>query len=518
MTSFLGRIAADFETQLALKISVGGTTGTLASATDDDGVALPAGRYFFTIDKDSSKKEHISCTLSGTSLTNIKTVSRQGVETSGVLREHKVGANVIISDFAHIKKINDLLDGSTDFDGATPLKYDSQPSLSDPAELATVQYVLDTATGGTVDFSTQTVSGIAGEILTKANIVYFKESDQKWWKSDADVSATFDQVRLGIVVADALANAGVTIVLNGPADYFTGLTAGSKYYLSNTAGGVTTSSSQTTQVFLGVATNTTTLSFTPLSIYIPTALEKAAISGLAFFTGAMFPTQRRTAPSGFLLCDGSAVSRTTYANLFAATVPTGTFTVNISSPSAATFTKVAHTLVEGDIVHFTTTGALPTGITTNTNYYVISTGLTADAFQVSTTRGGSGVVTTGSQSPTHTFFAANNGKGDGSTTFNLPDMRGKTIFGYDVTDNNFDAINTPNTYVGAKTHTLTVAQMPAHTHDVAWRSTAGGGSQAIASTSGLSGGSVTDAATTKGGDGSHNNMPPYSVANWLIKT
>lgn len=37
------------------------------------------------------------------------------------------------------------------------------------------------------------------------------------------------------------------------------------------------------------------------------------------------------------------------------------------------------------MVQFTTTGALPTGVTASTNYYVISAGLTANAFEISAT-------------------------------------------------------------------------------------------------------------------------------------
>lgn len=80
----------------------------------------------------------------------------------------------------------------------------------------------------------------------------------------------------------------------------------------------------------------------------------------------------------------------------------GTFTVTIASP--AVFSRTAHGLVAGDIVSFTTTGALPTGLTANTPYFVIATGLTADNFQVSTTRGGAAVNTSGSQSGTHTLI------------------------------------------------------------------------------------------------------------------
>ena len=52
--------------------------------------------------------------------------------------------------------------------------------------------------------------------------------------------------------------------------------------------------------------------------------------------------------------------------------------------------KTAHGLVAGDIVRFSAiTG--PTAPAISTNYYVISSGLTADVFKISTTEGGSAV-------------------------------------------------------------------------------------------------------------------------------
>lgn len=84
----------------------------------------------------------------------------------------------------------------------------------------------------------------------------------------------------------------------------------------------------------------------------------------------------------------------------------GVFTVTIASPGVFSYT--AHGLVANDTVQFTTTGALPTGLTASTNYYVISSGLTANAFQVSTTQGGSAVNTSGSQSGVHTLYKSTN--------------------------------------------------------------------------------------------------------------
>lgn len=167
MATQLAKIISDFETSLAVKMAIGATTGTLQSATDSDGIALPTGRYFFTMDRNNSSKEYISCTLTGTALTNIKSVSRQGAETVGTVREHRVGANVIISDFAHIKKINDLLDGTTSFDSATVLGYDGAPTISTGNQLTTKTYV-DTQDALDVHLTgTQTLTGT--KTFTTAN-------------------------------------------------------------------------------------------------------------------------------------------------------------------------------------------------------------------------------------------------------------------------------------------------------------------------------------------------------------
>jgi microcystin-dependent protein len=128
-------------------------------------------------------------------------------------------------------------------------------------------------------------------------------------------------------------------------------------------------------------------------------------------------------PSGWLECDGTAVSRSTYAALFAALVRSSTVTITIATPGVVSWT--AHGLRAGDPVKFSTTGALPTGITGGTTYYVISTGLTADSFRIATAPGGTAINTTGSQSGTHTAVNAPYGDGNGTTTFNLPNFQGE---------------------------------------------------------------------------------------------
>lgn len=118
----LPKIIADFETQLSTAIAVGSTTFSIASATDDDGVALPTGTYYFTIDGASSAKEYIAGTLTGTAVTSAVSVSRQGVETSGAARAHRVGATVVLTDFATYKKYIDDISISGATDASTTVK------------------------------------------------------------------------------------------------------------------------------------------------------------------------------------------------------------------------------------------------------------------------------------------------------------------------------------------------------------------------------------------------------------
>lgn len=228
--------------------------------------------------------------------------------------------------------------------------------------------------------------------------------------------------------------------------------------------------------------------------------------------GMISPYAGRSAPTGWLLCDGTAVSRTTYAALLAAIAPSGTFTVTQASP--AVFTKTTHGLVAGDKLSLTTTGALYTGLAVNTDYYVITAGLTADEFQVSASRAGAAVNTSGSQSGVHTLYASNYGKGNGSTTFNVPDLRGYVSVGYKSSDANFDVLNVPNTYAGEKTHVLLEAELAAHTHTLTIGSTGGGNTYAVP-TSNVNNSQQTTSST--GSNTAHNNLQPYVVINYIIK-
>lgn len=280
MASKIPSSPADVELTLSTKIDVGSTTFSVASANDDDGVALPSAIYCFTIDNGSSNKEYLMGLLNGVNVTAVKSVSRQGVETTGAVRQHRVGSPCIITDFATIQRVAGALNGTVDLDGANPIGYDAEPSLADRKDLATVGYVLDLVTGGTVTFDNQTLAGVlAGETITAGQSVYLKESDQRWWLTDADTVATVDNVRLGIALGAGTAGVAITggVLLEG-AYTTTGLTAGSRYYLGNTAGALTTTVG-TNAMIVGLALSTTRLLFSPSRFSIPTFNEKAAMAG-----------------------------------------------------------------------------------------------------------------------------------------------------------------------------------------------------------------------------------------------
>lgn len=183
MTNTLWKIIADFNAVLSLKVAVWATTATISTATDDDGVSLPAGNYFFTIDRNSASKEYIYCALSGTSLSSIQSVSRQGVLTSGFARSHRAKtATVEITDFAIIKKMLDLLDGTTSFDASNPLGYDGTATIASANQFATKEYVDGVAIAGGADSST-TVKGI-----TKLSVAPASATNPiAYWVNDTSV-------------------------------------------------------------------------------------------------------------------------------------------------------------------------------------------------------------------------------------------------------------------------------------------------------------------------------------------
>jgi|LULO01.1.fsa_nt_gb microcystin-dependent protein len=128
------------------------------------------------------------------------------------------------------------------------------------------------------------------------------------------------------------------------------------------------------------------------------------------------------------------------------------------------------------------------------------------------------------------------GSGDGSSTFNLPDLRGRVVAGKDdmggssanrLTDQtgglNGDTLGDTG---GSETHTLTEAQLAAHTHGAGSYTALfpGDGTQSTAGGTGnrgTQGGSNLTVSGTSGSTGSgsaHNNVQPTIILNYIIKT
>lgn len=132
-----------------------------------------------------------------------------------------------------------------------------------------------------------------------------------------------------------------------------------------------------------------------------------------------------------------------------------------------------------------------------------------------------------------TLFAAigtDFGAGNGSTTFNIPDARGRVIAGKDdmggVAANRLTGTSggvtgtTLGATGGTETHVLVTNEIPAHSHVITYdrESPEGGSGDNAAWNLRPSGGAYSGTTTTVGGGAAHNNVQPTIVMNYIIKT
>lgn len=128
------------------------------------------------------------------------------------------------------------------------------------------------------------------------------------------------------------------------------------------------------------------------------------------------------------------------------------------------------------------------------------------------------------------------GSGDGSTTFNLPDTRGRVLAGTDdmggsaanrLTSGNSHTATAIGATFGSEVHQLVTSEIPAHTHTIQKIANGTPNNQSISS--GSTSGDADDGSSTwadqsncragpTGGDGSHNNVQPTITVNYIIKT
>lgn len=152
-------------------------------------------------------------------------------------------------------------------------------------------------------------------------------------------------------------------------------------------------SNGTDNIRLGVGADGTVLS-----------ASSAAASGLAWAN----PLTNPMTGVADIIVGGSAGAATRLPTSLlgdvAAEAATATATMTIATPCVVTLNS--HGLVTGDKVYFTTTGALPTGLSASTAYFVIYVG--ANTFNLATSYANAvadtKIATTGSQSGTHSIF------------------------------------------------------------------------------------------------------------------
>lgn len=109
------------------------------------------------------------------------------------------------------------------------------------------------------------------------------------------------------------------------------------------------------------------------------------------------------------------------------------------------------------------------------------------------------------------------GIGDGVNTFNLPDLRDRVPIG--VSPGGLAGSRPTARAIGAtggeETHQLTVAELASHAHTAV---VGGVQNPCFATTAAVSFGGAASATNSQGGDAAHNNMQPFAVVNWIIRT
>ncbi len=196
----------------------------------------------------------------------------------------------------------------------------------------------------------------------------------------------------GALASASQVNQNFTDVINGITDGTKALTVSSVNKLTLTA----PSSSATLTIADGkVATVSNTLTFTGTDS-----------SSVAFGTGG---TVDYTALNQYNLQIGNSsnVKASTNTQLLGDVISqtrSQSATMTLAAPGVVT--SNGHAMALGDKFYFTTTGALPTGVTASTTYY--ASAIAANTFNISTTfanaKAGTYVTTSGSQSGVHTLF------------------------------------------------------------------------------------------------------------------
>ena len=129
-------------------------------------------------------------------------------------------------------------------------------------------------------------------------------------------------------------------------------------------------------------------------------------------------------------------------------------------------------------------------------------------------------VSRGAQAALFAVIGTVYGAGNGTSTFNLPDLRGRTVVGMDdmgagaanvITDTRARSLGGR---LGEEKHQLTAAEMPSHSHAYG-QAFAGGAYDGHSSP--LYNATRSASTSAAGGDQAHNNIQPSMAMYWIIK-
>lgn len=268
-------------------VIIGATTVTLTDLTDIYGNVLTMANFgskgFITLEPKTTNEEAatftgVTANANGTyTLTGVKTgiAVSPYTETSGLVRQHAGGTQVVITDTVQFWNTFANKENNNAFTGVNTV-----PDPVGVTEIANKQWVLSVVNGGAVSFDQLIVPGTAGETLSQGDLVYFKVADGKWWKTDADTSATLFGVQLGFAQSAGTADVVITggVLVRGLDTNHSG-TAGGLVYASNTPGAVSSSAGTTSKVIGQYAISSAGIYFNPEFYEIITPAQAAAIAG-----------------------------------------------------------------------------------------------------------------------------------------------------------------------------------------------------------------------------------------------
>jgi hypothetical protein len=167
------------------------------------------------------------------------------------------------------------------------------------------------------------VDATAGEAIDEGEVVYLATgaggtTAGRWHLTDSDATGTSISANIiGIARADIASGASGSVRLSGRVDGLTGLTPGSSYYASGTAGGMTTTP-PTNRRFLGIAESATVLVMGPAQ-HEPASPTLASLAALGVI--------RSNAATGFAISSVAGYQRVSY--------DTGTSTFNFTTEADA---------------------------------------------------------------------------------------------------------------------------------------------------------------------------------------